>query len=197
MPIRFFLLLLLVLPGLAYADASTGNFMGYQLGAEYKRGAATQLEMTTTGNLRVTAEQPVKPADIAQVTLLTTRETLTIGFISAEQWFATEAEAREFGRRYFGLLRAKYPDWPHGWEVMDARMNIVEVNFNQAPHNLRLRLTKEHRDGESMWRFSMTLGWLPESAEEQAWRGKAVKEQVSGQQGSQQQLLQDSDVRGL
>lgn len=197
MPIQFFLMLLLALPGLAYADASMGDFMGYQLGAEYKRGAATQLEVTTTGNLRVTAEQPVKPGDIAQVTLLTTRETLTIGFISAEQWFATETEAREFGRRYFGLLRAKYPDWPHGWEVMDAQMNIVEVNFNQAPYNLRLRLTQDPNEGEKMWRFSMTLGWLPESAEEQAWRAKAVNEQVAGQQGSQQQLLKDADVRGL
>ena len=131
------------------------------------------------------------------MTLLTTRETLTIGYISAEQWFASEAEARDFGRRYFELLRAKYPDWPHGWEVMDAQMNIVEVNFNQAPHNLRLRLTQDNRAGESMWRFSMTLGWLPESAEEQAWRTKSVNEQIAGRRSGKDMLLKESDIRGL
>jgi len=197
MPIRIFLMLLFVMPGVVYADAGDGDFMGYRLGSEYKRGPDTLLELTTTGNFRITAEQPVKPADVAQVTLLTTRETLTIGYISAEQWFASEAEARDFGRRYFELLRAKYPDWPHGWEVMDAQMNIVEVNFNQAPHNLRLRLTQDNRAGESMWRFSMTLGWLPESAEEQAWRTKSVNEQIAGRRSGKDMLLKESDIRGL
>jgi hypothetical protein len=197
MLIRFVLMLFVALPGVVLADASNGDFMGYQLGDQYQRGADTRQQTSTTGNLLISAEQPVKPGDIAEVTLLATAETLTIGYIGASQWFATEAEAREMGRQYFELLHAKYPDWPYGWEVMDAQLNIVEVNFNSAPYNLRLRLTEDQREGEKMWRFSMTLGWLPGSSEEQAWRDLAVDEQIAEKLDTRQELLKKSDVRGL
>jgi hypothetical protein len=197
MPIRFLLILLLAMPGMALADASTGDFMGYQLGSKYQRGADTRQQTTTTGNLLITAEKPVKPADIAEVTLLTTPESLTIAYISASQWFATEAEAREMGRQYFELLRAKYPDWVYGWEVMDPQMNIVEVSMRQLPHNLRLRLTRDNHNGETKWRFSMTLGWVPESAAEVAWRDQSVDEQMAGRKDAQKGLLDEADVRGL
>jgi hypothetical protein len=197
MLIRFVLMLFVALPGVVLADASNGDFMGYQLGDQYQRSADTRQQTSTTGNLLISAEQPVKPGDIAEVTLLATAETLTIGYIGASQWFATEAEARAMGRQYFELLHAKYPDWPYGWEVMDAQLNIVEVNFNSAPYNLRLRLTEDQREGEKMWRFSMTLGWLPGSAEEQAWRDLAVDEQIAEKLDTRQELLKKSDVRGL
>jgi hypothetical protein len=197
MLIRFVLMLFVALPSVVLADASNGDFMGYQLGDQYQRGADTRQQTSTTGNLLISAEQPVKPGDIAEVTLLATAETLTIGYIGASQWFATEAEAREMGRQYFELLHAKYPDWPYGWEVMDAQLNIVEVNFNSAPYNLRLRLTEDQREGEKMWRFSMTLGWLPGSSEELAWRDLAVDEQIAEKLDTRQELLKKSDVRGL
>lgn len=194
---RCALILLLAIPGVVLADAGNGDFMGYQLGDQYQPGPDTRQQTSTTGNLLISAEQPIKPGDIAQVTLLATAETLTIGYIGASQWFATEVEAREMGRRYFELLHAKYPDWPYGWEVMDARMNVVEVNFNSAPYNLRLRLTEDQHEGEQMWRFSMTLGWLPGSPEEEAWRNQAVDEQIAEKLDTRQELLKKSDVRGL
>jgi hypothetical protein len=197
MLIRCALILLLAVPSIVLADAGNGDFMGYQLGDQYQRSPDTRQQTSTTGNLLISAEQPVKPGDIAEVTLLATAETLTIGYIGASQWFATEAEARDMGRRYFELLHAKYPDWPYGWEVMDAQLNIVEVNFNSAPYNLRLRLTEDQREGEKMWRFSMTLGWLPGSPEEEAWRSQAVDEQIAEKLGTRQELLKKSDVRGL
>jgi hypothetical protein len=94
MPLRFIFILLLALPGTLLADASRGDFMGYQLGNKYPPGSATRQQVTTTGNLIITAEQPIKPDDIAEVSLLTTPGTLTIGSITAAQWFATEGEAR-------------------------------------------------------------------------------------------------------
>jgi hypothetical protein len=194
---RCALILLLAIPGGVVADAGNGDFMGYQLGDQYQPGPDTRQQTSTTGNLLISAEQPIKPGDIAQVTLLATAETLTIGYIGASQWFATEGEARAMGRRYFELLQAKYPDWPYGWEVMDARMNVVEVNFNSAPYNLRLRLTEDQHEGEQMWRFSMTLGWLPGSPEEEAWRNQAVDEQIAEKLDTRQELLKKSDVRGL
>lgn len=197
MLIRSVVILLLAMSANALADARTGSFMGYQLGARYQPGPNTSQQLTATGNLIVDAERPVKPADVAVVTLLTTPETLTIGAIAASQWFATEEEAREFARRYFRLLRAKYPGWPYGWEVMDARLNIVEVNFNEAPYNLRLQLTEDLHESKNMWRFSMTLGWLPDSSQARAWRNRSADEQVGVKKGADQQLLDGSDLRGL
>ena len=197
MSIRIILLLLFALPGAVLADAGSGDFMGYKLGAKYLRSSTTAQQVTTTGNLLITAEQPVKPDDIGEVTLLTTPVTLTIGNITASQWFATEAEARDFARKYFNLLRTKYPDWPFGWEVMDPQMNIVEVSLRQAAVNLRLWLAKDSRSAKTPWRISLTLGWLPDSTPEQAWRATSSNEQIALQQSVRKQTLQDADLRGL
>ena len=148
-----FLVLALALPGVSLAGATEGQFMGYQLGASYQRSGQTQERITTSGNLAIEAENPIKPVDIGDVTLVVTPETLTIGYINALTWFDSEAEAREFGRKYVELLRAKYPDWAFGREVMDANVRVVEVNLDRHPHNLQIRLTKGPRDGRA-WRCS-------------------------------------------
>lgn len=197
MLIRVVLILFLGASANALADAGAGEFMGYRLGAQYPPGPAPSQSVTTTGNLVIVAAQPVKPADIAEVALLTTPVTRTIGSITASQWFATEEEARNFARRYFELLRARYPAWPYGGEVMDARMNVVEVGFSRSPHNLRLRLSEDRRDGRPMWRFSMVLGWLPDSAEGAAWNAASAREQATMKNAERQQLLERSDLRGL
>jgi hypothetical protein len=197
MLIRFILLLCAVVPGAVMADAADGDFMGYRLGDRYQRSADMQQQTTATGNLLIVAADPVKPADIAVVTLLTTPESLTIGYIAAAQWFQTEEEARAMGRKYVDLLRAKYPDWAFGREGMDSNLKLIEVNLDNAPHNLRLRLDEGKHDDTDMWRFSMTLGWMQTSAEEQVWRDRAVKELSAAQQDGTDKLLQDSDTRGL
>jgi hypothetical protein len=197
MRIRWVLGVLLLASATALADAGTGAFMGYQLGGMYPRGPATRSEETTTGNRVIVAEQAVKPADIAEVTLLATPATLTIGSISASQWHATEREARAAGRRYFELLRARYPAWAFGREVMDARMNIVEVSFDEPPYTLVLRIAEDRHDGKAMWRFSMSLGWMPDSAQDRAWREQSVREQGLAKQDAGRQLLEKADLRGL
>jgi hypothetical protein len=194
---RFTLMLLLACPGMAFADANDGEFMGYKLGAKYQPTAETQQRTTTIGNLLITAEQPVKPGNIAEVTLLTTADSMTIGYIDASQWFATEAEARAMGGEYVGLLRAKYPNWAFGREGFDAQLRIIEVNFDQAPHTLNLRLSQGSHEGQTKWRFSMTLRWVADSAEERAWRDRSINEQIALQKGSGEQLMKDSDTRGL
>jgi len=164
MSIRLFLCCLLALPAGVVADASNGQFMGYELGTEYP-APPQDFEVTTTGNLLIAAGNPTKPVDIVKVSLIATPESRTIGYIIAASWYATESEAREVGRRYTELLRAKYPDWNFGRELMDASLRIVEVNFDKAPYNLQLRLVRDEYDGRSMWRFSMGLGWHRESRE--------------------------------
>jgi hypothetical protein len=151
----------------------------------------------TTGNLLIAAENPVKPADIVEVSLIATPESRTIGGIVASSWYATEAEAREVARRYVELLRAKYANWALGGEVMDASSRIVEVNFDKAPHNLQLRLVRDEHDGRDMWRFSMSLGWNGASNEWRAWQDKAATEHVSSKAREREQLLQEADIRGL
>lgn len=178
MPIRFLLCCLFAVPTVVAADASEGQFMGYELGLKYP-ASPQNVEVTTTGKLLIAAENPTKPADIVQVSLIATPESRTIGYIVAASWYATEDEARDVGRRYVDLLRAKYADWGFGRELMDASLRIVEVNFDKAPYNLQLRLVRDEYNGRDMWRFSMGLGWHKESKEWQAWQNQAATEGVA------------------
>jgi hypothetical protein len=196
MPIRLLLCCLFALPTVVVADANEGQFMGYELGTEYP-APPQDVEVTTAGNLLIKAENPTKPADIVQVSLIATPESRTIGYIIAASWYATEGEAREVGRRYVELLRAKYPGWDFGRELMDASLRIVEVNLDKAPYNLQLRLGRDEYDGRSMWRISMGLGWHRESKEWHAWQNKAATEHAAAKATEYEQLMKESDIRGL
>jgi len=196
MPIRLLLCCLFALPTVVVADASEGQFMGYELGAKYP-ALPQDVEVTTTGNLLIAAKNPTKPADIVQVSLIATPESRTIGYIIAASWYATEGEARDVGRRYVELLRAKYPDWDFGRELMDASLRIVEVNFDKVPYNLQLRLARDEYDGRSMWRISMGLGWHRETKEWHAWQIQAATEHAAAKATGHEQLLKESDIRGL
>jgi hypothetical protein len=197
MALRIFLMFFFGMPSVVMADAAVGQFMGYQLGSDYQRSQNTRAETTFTGNLNIAAENPIKPANVDEVTLTATAETLTIGYINALSWFDTEAEARDFGRKYFKLLRAKYPDWACCRDVMDANMQVVEVNLDKEPHNLRIRLTEGRRDGKTMWRISMTLTWLPGTKEAEAWRDLSHTQRIAKQQEKREVLLDQADTRGL
>ncbi len=197
MPVRIILMLFIAMPGAVMADAADGQFMGYQLGSNYQRSASTQVQVTASGNLRITAENPVKPANVGDVVLIATAETLTIGYINALTWFDSEAEAREFGRQYIKLLRAKYPDWAFGREQLDANMKLVEVNLDRQPHNLRMQLTEGRREGKMMWRISMALMWLPGTNEAKAWNGMSSAQQTTARQEGRKVLLDQADMRGL
>ena len=196
MPSSLLLCCLFLLPTVVVADAGEGQFMGYELGTRYP-AVSTNVEVTETGNLLIAAENPVKPADIDQVSLIATPESRTIGRIIAAGWYMTEGEARDVAGRYVELLRAKYPDWTLGGEVMDTSSRIVEVNFDEAPHNLQLRLVRDEHDGRSMWRFSMSLGWNAESSEWRVWQSKAGTENAASKATEREQLLKESDIRGL
>jgi hypothetical protein len=110
---------LLALPVVVFADASDGQFMGYELGTNYAT-TPKHIERTTLGDVVIVADDPLKPADIQEVKLFATAVSRTIGYISAASWYATESEAREVARHYAELLRVKYPDWEFGREAMDA-----------------------------------------------------------------------------
>jgi hypothetical protein len=197
MLIRFILILLVSVPSAVMADASKGEFMGYQLGGDYKRTPATQVQTATNGNLIIKADSPVKPDDITDVSLIATAESLTIGYINAASWFETELEAREFGKRYVELLRAKYPSWSFGRERMNSQMRIIEVNFDGLPYNLQMRLSEGKQNGKAMWRLSMTLGWLFDAKEAQAWRNMSLTQQLAAQEDGRKKKLENADTRGL
>jgi hypothetical protein len=71
MPTKLLLCCLLALPAVAVADAGQGQFMGYQLGTRYP-APPPNVEVMTTGNLLIAAENPIKPADVVQVSLIAT-----------------------------------------------------------------------------------------------------------------------------
>jgi len=196
MPIRVLLCCLFAVPTAVLADAGEGQFMGYELGTRYG-GSTANVEVTTTGNLLIAADNPVKPADIAQVSLIATPESRTIGLIIAASWYATEGEAREAARRYVDLLRDKYPDWALGREAMDASLRIVELSFDKTPHYLQVSLVPDEHDGRSMWRFSMGLGWSALSDEGRAWERQAATEHAAAKATEREQRLKQADIRGL
>lgn len=196
MPIRIMLCFLVLLPAAVGADAGSGQFMGYELGARYS-AEPQNAEVTTTGNLLIRAENPTKPDDITEVNLITTSESKTIGYIVAVSWHPTEEEAREAGRHYAELLRAKYPDWRFGRELLDSNLRIIEANFAKAPFNLQLRLERDEHQGRNMWRFSMGLGWQTESAEWRAWKNQATAELTAAKSKERKLRMKDADTRGL
>jgi hypothetical protein len=196
MPIRFLLCCLFAFPADVVADASAGEFMGYELGTMYPT-QPQDIEITATGTLFFATENPTKPDDIVQVSVIATPESRTIGYIIAASWYETEGEARDVGRRYVELLRAKYPDWDFGRTQMDASARIVEVNFDKTPYNLQLRVVQEEYRGRSMWRISMGLGWYRQTKEWNAWRKQAATEHAAARETGYEQLLEESDIRGL
>ena len=196
MPIRLFLCCLFAFSADVVADANDGEFMGYELGTMYPT-QPQHVETTAAGTLLIAAENPTKPDDIVQVSLVATPESRTIGYINAASWYETEGEARDFGRRYVDLLRAKYPDWDFGRTRMDASARIVEVNWDKTPYNLQLRVVQEEYGGRSMWRVSMGLGWYRQTKEWNAWQKQAATEHAVARETEHEQLLKESDIRGL
>jgi hypothetical protein len=80
---------------------------------------------------------------------------------------------------------------------MDANLSIVEVNFDKAPYNLQLRLVPDEHEGRDMWRFSMGLGWQPNSREWLAWQDLSATQLSARKSTEREQILEESDVRGL
>ncbi len=196
MPVRLLLCCLFAFPADVIADASDGDFMGYKLGTIYS-ATPQDVAVTAAGTLFFAAGNPLKPDDIVQVSLIATPESRTIGYIIAASWYETESEARDVGRRYIELLRAKYPGWDFGRTQMDASARIVEVNFDKRPYNLQLRVMQEEYSGRSMWRFSMGLGWYRQTEESKAWQKQAATEHSAARETEHEQLLKESDTRGL
>lgn len=196
MPIRLFLCCLFAFPVTAAADAGKGQFMGYELGTTYPT-TPKKVKATTTGNLLIVAENPTKPNDITQVSLITTPQSQTIGHILASSWHETEAKAREAGRHYAELLRTKYPDWAFGRERLDANFRVVEVYLDKAPYSIQLRLMPDEHDGRTIWRFSMALSWQNSSSELRAWNNRAAIEHAAAKTEEREKQMKNSDTRGL
>jgi hypothetical protein len=80
---------------------------------------------------------------------------------------------------------------------MDASMRIVEVNLDKAPYNLLLRIVHDRHEGREMWRFSMGLGWQPDTREWLSWQSMSAAQQAEQKAAAREQLLKDPDLRGL
>ncbi|MGI9290313.1 MAG: hypothetical protein ACR2QG_03440 [Gammaproteobacteria bacterium] len=192
-----FLSIIFLLPSVVFADADNGEFMGYSLGENYPYTGKTQSRTTTSGNLSISPEQPIKPDNINDVTLVVTPESKTIGFINASSIFETELEAREFGKNYVNLLKAKYPEWSFGRESLNSAMKIDEVNFDKPPYNIKMRLSPAMVNRQQKWRLSMTLRWLEGTKQLESWKNMSTSQQSYREDKDRRELLEKSDVRGL
>ena len=193
-------LLLAAFASNAGADANEGEFMGYRLNDRYPVTEATQSGPSLSGNLIIIAEDPVMPADMGQVRLTTTLETRTIGFIEASQDFADEASARAFARKYYDLLHAKYP----AWRIDSGKIQLNEqtlmptaLNMDRWPYTIRMKLAQTDSGDGKPFRVSLTLRYLYDTPEREAWNALAQAEQTDRVELEKEQLIEQSDTRGL
>ena len=187
-------------PVTVVADANDGEFMGYRLNERYAMTENTQSGPSLSGNLVLIAENPVMPADMGQVRLTTTLESRTIGFIEAAQNFADEAAAREFARKYYNLLHAKYP----AWHIDTGRIQLNEttlmptaLNMDRWPYTIRMKLNETDTQNGKPFRVSLTLRYLFDTPERKAWNELARAEQNEQQQEDQERMIENADTRGL
>lgn len=184
----------------AVADANSGEFMGYRLNQRYSMTERTQTGQSLSGNRIIIAESPVMPADMGEVRLTATVDTHTIGFIEASQSFATDAKAREFAKKYYTLLHAKYP----AWRIDAGRIQLSEttlmptaLNMDKWPYTLRMKIAETESPDGLPFRVSITLRYLFDSTERKVWNELARFEQGEQQQSSKEELLEEADTRGL
>ncbi|NND35811.1 MAG: hypothetical protein HKN81_01640 [Gammaproteobacteria bacterium] len=140
------------------------------------------------------------PADMGMVRVTTTLETHTIGFIEASQDFADENAAREFARKYYNLLHAKYPDWRIDTgkiQLNEKTLMPTALNMDRWPHTIRIKLTETDAQDGRPFRVSLTLRYLFDSPERTAWNKLARAEQSEQQQAAQDKLFENADTRGL
>lgn len=187
-------------PGPVFADANDGEFMGYTLNQQYPLTDKTQAGPSLSGNLLLIAEHPVMPPDFEVVKLTTTISSHTIGFIEAAQNFATEEQARAFAKKYYDLLHAKYPAWRiemDNVQLSETTLRPTALNMDKWPYTIRMKLAEtESADGRP-FRMSLTLRYLFDSPQRRAWNQLARDEHDEQAQSSQEQLLKESDTRGL
>ncbi|MFW2403227.1 MAG: hypothetical protein ACN4GT_00590 [Gammaproteobacteria bacterium] len=188
------------IPATVIADANDGEFMGYRLNDRYPMTEATRSGPSLSGNLVVIAENPVLPGDMGMVRLTTTLETHTIGFIEASQDFSDESAARDFARKYYNLLHAKYPDWRIDTgkiQLNEKTLMPTALNMDRWPHTIRMKLTETEATDGRPFRVSLTLRYLFDSPERKAWNKLARAEQSDQQQADQEKLIENADTRGL
>lgn len=94
---------------IVHADASTGEFFGYQISESYPVTKKTRIKSESGGViLAIKAEFPKKPADVGKVYVITTTMTHTIGKIYSTRKFRNAEVANKFADRYAAFLAAKY-----------------------------------------------------------------------------------------
>ncbi|MGI9344373.1 MAG: hypothetical protein ACR2QV_16190 [Gammaproteobacteria bacterium] len=182
------------------ADASAGEFMGYKLNNHYPMKSDTQFSPSLSGNLLIVADQPVMPADMEEVRVTATVTSHTIGFIEAAREFTSEDEARGFAKKYFNLLRAKYPDWSVDAEriqLNEQTLRPTALNMDKWPYTIRMKLAPAETAERASYRVTLTLRYLFDTPERQAWDELARTEQSEAQQYGRGRKLEDADTRGL
>ncbi len=187
-------------PVTVIADANDGEFMGYRLNDRYLISEATRSGPSLSGNLVVIAENPLMPADMGMVRVTTTLETHTIGFIEASQDFSDESAARDFARKYYNLLHAKYPEWrieTGKIQLNEKTLMPTALNMDRWPYTIRIKLTETEAQDGRPFRVSLTLRYLFDSPERTAWNKLARAEQSEQQQADQEKLIENADTRGL
>lgn len=186
-----------LLPCPVFADASDGEFLGYRLDQAYDVTASTQTSPSPAGNLQILAERPVMPADLRFVRLTTTVSSHTIGFIHGMQDFETEHLARTFAKKYYKLLRAKYPAWRIDTNEIELSNELrpIAVRMDLSPHTIRLKI--DERPGANPYRVTITLTFLYDGPRWRTWTELARSERDEQQKTSDERLLEEFDTRGL
>lgn len=176
-----------------HADASDGELFGYALGKQYTE---QDDESQTGGQLSlIEAKDPVKPKSIDKVFVLLTPVSHSIGRIAGETWYASGEDAIVAYERFRVILREKYSAWE---SEERTEQNIHASRFSDGVHELNLHVSGPHGDDTApsashVFRFLLTLSYLPSTEKAMAFDALAKKEM---QQSATGKYSQD-DLKGL
>jgi hypothetical protein len=195
---RTTLLTAVLLALLSYAEASRGDandgeLFGYSLGTRYSE---QQDEQIVSGKLLLlAARDPVKPAAIAQVFVLISPISHSIGRIAGETWYESGEDALVAYEQFRIILRKKYSNWE---SEEQTRQQFHASRFWSGDYELSVRVSGPHSENPNMppnktFQFLITIIYKPGTTAASEFESMANAEIKQSAMGN----FSEDEVRGL
>ena len=179
--------------GCALADANSGEFFGFELGARYLDTDDRQHDDQRL--VLVATKNPVKPDTIDSVYVLVTPVSRSIGKIAGEAWFQSGEDAIVAYERFRSFLRNKYDNW-NSEEQSDVNRQVSQ--FTNGDYALVLQVTGPHRTGtaspiDKPFQLVLTLAYAAGTTKANEFEAMAAAEIREAANAN----LEEKDIRGL
>jgi hypothetical protein len=190
----------------ANADANDGELFRYKLGNQYPINNQTE----AIGNFEsppffFPVEQPVKPANVGEVSLSFTPISFTILSIATNRSFEAQQEdaADNLVNEYKTLYKTKYSDWEDttvsdcaGWPDCGKESAIMQMILTNGTYQLQISKS-QHLFPPLPFTVSISLSYRPGSPQSDAASAKLLVEGDQWNMEYQDKTAEESDSTGL